>query len=102
MKGLSEGIIKLTHGHNSHGICVHKSHENCLITLYSYAIQNNQDANCEDTLRISIGNQDFLIVLDANNHKIIENLPVRENEEVWVTCSRPNTRILFGNTTRIK
>ena len=106
MKGLSEGIVKLTHGYNTRGICVHKADKKCLVTLFCYGVFNENEGNRENadenSIRLSIGHQDVLIIIPTNNNKIIENLPVNENEEIWVTCSCPNTRILYGNVTQQK
>jgi len=111
MKGLSEGIVKLTHGYNTQGICVHKAINNCLVTLFCYSVFNenegirDNDAVAivnDNEIRIRIGRRDFLIILPTNNTKILENISVNENEEIWVTCSNPNTCLLYGNVTTVE
>lgn len=99
----SESITALTRG--GPGILVHRASKSELVTLYYVNAQpfdHNGDDNNEVRLKIYIGNRDFFILIHpGGQQKILDNIPLCANEEIWISTNIVNIGAVYGTCVKV-
>ena len=107
MRGFSEGMVLLTNKHTSNGKFVHQAMKNELVDIYLQKVQMNNDVEFVSVdqhsyVKVCIGSYEYSITVAEHNGKILENLPVYANEEIWISITNPNRWVAFGKCTNMK